>query len=103
MRHLGHHAADCRRIRTLHYLIQSSEAKPAYNSLVLHWRADRRPDPLQLQLAITIFLRRHHSSSAALPRMLATNSLFLSFLSASNVALITLCGLVVPIDFVSTF
>src|ERR1700746_2112190 len=44
-----------------------------------------------------------YSSSAFLPRNAATASLFFNFLSASNVALITLCGLVVPIDLVRTF
>src|SRR5205814_492656 len=46
---------------------------------------------------------RRYNSSADLPRSAATSSLFFSRFKASNVALITLCGLVVPIDLVSTF
>src|SRR5579872_3248729 len=44
-----------------------------------------------------------YSSCAVLPRMIATLSRLFNCFSASKVALITLCGLVVPIDFVSTF
>src|SRR5208337_3907234 len=44
-----------------------------------------------------------YNSSTDLPRRAATASRLLSFLSASKVALITLCGLLVPIDLVNTF
>src|SRR5579864_7987849 len=44
-----------------------------------------------------------YNSSTALPRSAATASRFFSLRRASNVALTTLCGLVVPMDLVSTF
>src|SRR5690349_15279019 len=105
MRHLCHHAANGRRVRPHDNLIQAGETQPTYHTLVFHRGANHRTNIFEPQSAGTgsRLLRRHHRSSADLPRMLATSSLFLSFLSASKVALITLCGLVVPIDFVSTF
>src|SRR5207248_4456454 len=105
MRHFSYHAANCRRVRALDHLIEPGEAKPFDNLLMAHRRANHRANIFQPQSAAVCwsFLGRHHNSSAALPRMLATSSRFFSFLSASNVALITLCGLVVPMDFVSTF
>ena len=38
-----------------------------------------------------------------LPRIAATDSLFFNCFNASNVALITLCGFVVPIDLIPDF
>jgi hypothetical protein len=45
----------------------------------------------------------YYNSCTVFPRIAATLSRLFKWRSASNVALITLCGLVVPIDFVSTF
>ena len=56
--------------------------------------------PLAIDFAVFVVI---YSSSTDLPRNSATCSRLLSFFSASKVALITLCGLVVPIDFVNTF
>src|SRR5690349_21045470 len=104
MRHLGDHAANGRRIRTLDHLIQARESESLDNFFMRHRSADGGTNVLQFQLAAAFrgFLGSHQSSSAALPRRPATASLFFSFLSASKVALITLCGLVVPIDLVRT-
>src|SRR5215475_1798258 len=105
MRHFRHHAANRRRVRTFNHLIQASKSQSLNHFLVLHRGRDCRTHVFQPQSssAGSVFFRRHHSSSAALPRTPATSSLFLSFLSASKVALMTLWGLVVPIDLVSTF
>src|SRR5262249_17494335 len=105
MRYLRHHAADRRCIRPCNHLIQAGKAKPPNHLLLLHRCADRRTDPLELQRgsAFVFAPGHHHSSSADLPRVAATSSLLFSLFSASKVALITLCGLVVPIDLVRTF
>src|SRR5215469_9499787 len=105
MRHLGHHSTNGRRIGPLNHLIQPRKTQSVNNLLLFDRRANRRAHPLQAKAAAVQcgLLRCHQSSSAALPRTPATNSLFFSFFSASNVALMTLCGLVVPIDLVNTF
>src|ERR1700740_1874626 len=130
MGHFSHHAADRGGVGALDHLVQAGKSQPFDDFLVLHRRADRRPHLLEVNLppALLCFFRCHsnsssfvvrrwsftiqptrcsriasHSSSAVFPRSVATSSLFFSFFSASKVALITLCGLVVPIDFVSTF
>src|SRR6185436_8965835 len=105
MRHLRDHATNRRGVRTLNHLVQPREPETLNNFLVLHRSADGRAHIFQAQCASArgCFFRRHYNSSAALPRTPATNSRFLSFFRASKVALITLCGLVVPIDFVNTF
>src|SRR6185437_6213889 len=105
MRHLGNHAANGRGIRALDDLIQPREPESLNDFLVLHRSAYLGAHILQAQSASasSCLFCRHYNSSAALPRTPATSSLFLSFFSASKVALITLCGLVVPIDLVSTF
>src|ERR1700722_12589597 len=142
MRHLGHHAADGRIVRTLNHLVQAGESQALDHQLLLHRRANCRSHPLQLNLSTARIrlLRRHlikpqsrdcsafalkgrdfsraasilkragalapgraYNSCAVLPRISATLSRLLSCFSASKVALITLCGLVVPMDFVSTF
>src|SRR5271166_726162 len=132
MRDLLDHAANRSRIRPFNHLVQPGESQPLHNFPVFHRSADHRPHPLQLDLAArrsfrcfgchftslvvsrwSLVVRKRlrtndkrlacYSASTALPRSSATCSRLLSFFSASNVALITLCGLVVPIDFVSTF
>src|SRR2546421_2588091 len=120
MRHLCHHAANGRCIGPFDNLIQPRETESSNNSLVGDRSANHRPHILQAQMSCLwrgrtclslcfgfcvrgCFRRHNYSSSAVLPRTPATNSLFFSFFRASKVALITLCGLVVPIDLVSTF
>src|SRR5581483_1437913 len=104
MRDLGHHAADGRRIRPLNDLVQPGEAQTTHHPLMSHRRADCRTYVFEPQgPAGCCLFGRHHNSSAVLPRMPATASLFFSFFRASKVALTTLCGFVVPMDFVSTF
>src|SRR5579884_3282809 len=112
MRHLRYHAADRWRIFPLDDLVEPGEAQALDHQLVLYRRLDGRAHPLQLDLGsrrcrfhlVPLACARHdYSSSTALPRAAATSLRSRSLASASNVALITLCGLVVPMDLVSTF
>src|SRR5512133_3358370 len=64
MRHLGHHAANCRGVRTLDHLIQTCETEATHYSLVGHGRADCRAHPLQANVAAAcIFLVCRHKSA----------------------------------------
>src|SRR5271157_2030368 len=112
MRDLGHHASDRGRVFALDHLVQSREAQSFDYQLVLDRGCNGRPYPLELDLRtglgycrfrLLASARHDYSSSTALPRCAATSLRSRSLPSASNVALITLCGLVVPMDFVSTF
>src|SRR5271166_6123829 len=112
MRHLGHHAANRGRVFALHNLVQPREAEALDHQLVLHRRANRRTHPLQLKLCarrcrfglcLFSYSRHDYNSSTVLPRCAATSRRSRNFPSALKVALITLCGFVVPIDLVSTF
>src|SRR6266567_6511313 len=104
MRHLRHHAANRGVVGALDDLVQPGKTQAPDDSLMFHGSANRRSHPLQPNLAaLSCCFRRHQSSSTAFPRMVAIASRFFSFFSASKVALITLCGLVVPMDLVSTF
>src|SRR5579871_503409 len=132
VRDFGHHAANRAIVGPLNHLIQARESQTLHHFFVLYRRADCGTHPLELNrsAAPTCFLCRHNSSVAfresaameilsrrsaparvgqaynsctVLPRKEATPSRLLRFRSASNVALITLCGFVVPIDLVSTF
>src|SRR3984885_2953521 len=101
MRNGLHHAADRRRILTLHDLVQPGEPQALDHLLVLLRRRDLRAVVLDQQCLLR--LCHDYSSSTVLPRIRATSALSRSWVSASNVALITLCGLAVPSDLVSTF
>src|SRR5271157_5623803 len=112
MRDLGHHASDRGRVFALDHLVQSRETKSLDYQLVLDRGCNGRPYPLELDLRtglgycrfrLLASARHDYSSSTALPRCAATSLRSRSLPSASNVALMTLCGLVVPMDFVSTF
>src|SRR3984893_3194439 len=110
MRHLGHHATNGRVVRTLDHLVQPRETQTFDHQLLLDGGANGGPHPLQMDFGAAArirflgqFVRHGYSSSTDLPRMAATSLLFFKCFSASKVALMTLCGLVVPIDFVSTF
>src|SRR6266849_5491676 len=110
MRHLGHHAADGRIIRALDHLVQPGKAQTLNHQLLLDRGTNGGTYPFQMDfgaatwtLFLCQFMRHDYSSSTDLPRMAATSLRFFKCLSASNVALITLCGLVVPMDLVSTF
>src|SRR5579863_8160671 len=124
MRHLGYHATNGLRVRTLNHLVQPGESQSLDHQLLFHRGTNGGAHPFQLDLSTARirFLRRHslslvihnwprtpgplplpYNSCAVLPRISATLSRLFSCFSASNVALITLCGLVVPMDFVSTF
>src|SRR5438105_13675481 len=107
VRYFGHHAASRGRVRPLDYLVKPRKTQSLDYLFLFGRRANRGTHVLQLNLAATRSVRRlpHHgyNSSTALPRSLATSSLFFNLFSASKVALITLCGFVVPIVLVSTF
>src|SRR5208337_714469 len=119
VRHFGHHAADGGRVRPFHHLVQPRETQTLNHSLLLGRGTNGGAHPLQVNFpaARTRLLRRHaippgtrywvlgtgYKSSTVLPRSAATCSRFFSCFSASKVALITLCGLVVPMDLVNTF
>src|SRR5579863_4785321 len=110
MRHLRNHAANGPRIRAFDHLVQSGKPKSLNHQLLLCRRANGGAHPFEVKLAAVIAgCLRHsfnlltYSSCSLLPRMAATSLRFFSRFSASKVALITLCGFVVPIDLVSTF
>src|SRR5512133_3600012 len=112
MRHLRHHAPDRRRVFPLDHLVQPRKAQPFNHQLVLHRRCNGRTHPLELhlralgrRLGFRLFPSSPHdySSSTDLPRCAATSCRSRSLPRALNVALMTLCGFVVPIDLVSTF
>src|ERR1700681_2773946 len=101
MRDLGHHSPDRRCVFPFDHLIQPGKAQALDHELVLDRRADFRAHVLELNC---LLLCRHvYSSCSVLPRRVATSWRSRSLKSASNVALITLCGLAVPIDLVRTF
>src|ERR1700693_5227854 len=110
MRHLGYHAADGSVIRTLDHLVQTGKPQTLDHQFLPDRGTNGGTHPLQMNFGAAAgmrflgqFIRHDYSSSTVLPRMAATSLRFFKCLSASNVALMTLCGLVVPIDFVSTF
>src|SRR5579871_2365350 len=112
MRHLRHHAADRRGVLALDHLIQPGKAQALDDQLMFDRGRDCRPHPLQVhrgarsrRFRFTLLSNSRHdySSSTALPRCAATSCRSRNLPRALNVALMTLCGLVVPIDLVSTF
>src|SRR5438552_2108036 len=76
MRDLRDHAANCGRIRTLNHLIKPGKTQPFDHQLVLHRGTDLRANIFQFQrgAARGILLRRHQSSSAALPEPYPTTA-----------------------------
>src|SRR3974390_791758 len=112
VRHLRHHAPDRRRVFALDHLVEPRKSQALDHQLMLlrcgNGRAhvlqlDLRPGGSRFLLDLPANARHVYSSSAALPRAVATSFLSRSDSSALKVALITLCGLVVPMDLVSTF
>src|SRR3974390_2476937 len=94
VRHFLYHAANRRRIRTLDDLVQPRESKTLDDQLVLHRGTDGGAHVLQMNRARLRFVCHNfrsslgtrcrifgtrYSSSAVLPRKLATASLFFSF------------------------
>src|SRR6266849_5871908 len=105
VRHFGYHATNGSAVWTLNHLVQPGKTEPFDHQLVFYGGTNGGTHPLQVKLAATLIrcLGHCYSSSVDLPRRAATSCLFFNFFSASKVALTTLCGLVVPIDLVSTF
>src|SRR5882757_6241191 len=101
MRNCLDHAADRRRILALHDLVQPGEAQALDDLLVLLRRRNLRAVVLDQQCLLR--LCHDYSSCICLPRSAATSARSRNWVSASNVALTTLCGLAVPRLLVSTF
>src|SRR3974390_2052292 len=102
MRHFIHHAADGRRVLTFDDLVEPCDTHSLDHGLVLLGRTDLRRVVLDLD---GLLGRCCHvqSSSTVLPRSAAISLRSRNPRSAAKVALITLCGLAVPNDLVSTF
>src|SRR3974390_3148179 len=112
VRHLCYHAPDRRRVFPLDHLVEARESQTFDHQFVLFRCGNRRAHVLQLDfrpggsrclLDLSANACHRYISSADLPRAVATSFLSRSDCSALKVALITLCGLVVPMDLVSTF
>src|SRR4051794_11388176 len=100
MRNGLHHSPGGFGIDPLDYLVQPREPQAFDDELMLHRRVVFGAVILDANL---LDFGHDQSSSTCLPRMVATSALSRSCTRASNVALITLCGLAVPRLLVSTF
>src|SRR5207248_3184304 len=119
--HLVNHAAHRRRVLALHHLMQSSQTETANGLAHVVGAANEADYPLDLHVAGAFsggFLLRGHAllsptaafslaglpliSSTVFERVSATCAASFKPSKAANVALTTLCGLDVPMDFVST-
>src|SRR5689334_10007448 len=121
MPHLVNHAANGRRVLALHHLVQSPQAQAADGLAHVIGAANKADHPLDFHVAGAFFgsfLLRAHAllsltaafslaglpliSSTVFERVSATCAASFRPSRAANVALTTLCGLDVPMDFVST-
>src|SRR5579863_2731457 len=100
MRNRLHHPANGVVIDPLDDLVQARKAQPLDDQLMLHRGVVLRAIVLNADLP---GFGHDQSSSTCLPRIEATSLLSRNCTRASNVALITLCGLAVPRLLVSTF
>src|SRR6266849_3274124 len=96
MRDFFYHAAEAGRIRAFHYLVDLAQAQAPDDYLVLFGRADGAAHQFDLDLTF------HYAFSGASPRISRMATLSRNCSRATTVAFTTLCGLCVPIDFVST-
>src|SRR3984893_7916678 len=96
MRDFFDHAAEARRIRTHDDLVELAQSQASDNHLVLLRRADGTAHQFDLDLPF------HYAFSGARPRISRMATLSRNCSRATTVAFTTLCGLCVPIDFVST-
>src|SRR5215467_2252193 len=121
MPHFVNHAANGRRVLALDHLMQSPQAQAANRLAHVIGAADKADHPFDFHVAGAFFgsfLLRAHAllslmaafsltglpliSSTVFDRVSATCATSFSPSSAAKVALTTLCGLEVPMDFVST-
>src|SRR3984885_4331056 len=107
MTHFVYHTTDGRGILALDHLLQAPETEPAHRFAHIPGAADITDHPLQLKRCRLVFGHDRFSgqlrnSSTGLERNSATRASSFRRKSASKVALMTLCGLEVPIDFVRT-
>src|SRR5271166_2502764 len=98
MRNLFDEPAKRRRIGPLHHLVHFPQSESPHHDLVFFRRADRAADQLDPDFSLG-----HYIFSGVRPRISMTAFLSRSCSSALIVAFTTLCGLWLPIDFVSTF
>src|SRR5688500_232431 len=110
MRDLGDHPAHFSGVLALGHAIHLAEAEGFERLAHFHGAADAAADLAETKRTATLLfslLRAHASPSAAastpLPRSFLYCSSLRSCLSASNVALTTLCGFAVPSDLVRMF
>src|SRR5438105_2048237 len=108
MRNFCDHPSDGRCVFSFTRCIQLAEPESLHNQLLLIVEADRAPVVLDSQLACGRFLLLAcHDypiiSSSGFSRRRVTSFVSFRLRSPSNVALITLCGFDVPIDFVRMF
>src|SRR2546425_13167929 len=109
MRDLGNHPAHFLRVRPLGNPVHLSEAEGLQSLAHFARASDAAANLLHAQRLPGLFrlLRAHASppslSSPLRPRRVLYSFSFRSCLSASNVALTTLCGLAVPRDLVRMF
>src|ERR1019366_8425126 len=101
MRNLLDEPAERRRIRPHHNLIHFLQTQRPHNHLMLLRCADRAAD--QLDFDCSFGCHKTYIFSGVRPRISITAFLSRSCSSALIVAFTTLCGLWLPIDFVSTF
>src|SRR5580704_6013500 len=104
------HTANRRVIRVFHHLIHAAKTQPADRLPHVLRAGDKTSHPLDFQNS-RCFLRHNNSysrrnqrpsSSTVFERSSATLAMSFRRNRASKVALMTLCGFDVPIDFVST-
>src|SRR5580698_8824843 len=102
MRNLLDEPAERRRVRPLDDLVHLFQTQRAHDHLMLFGRADRAANQLDLDRACR-YIGHAYIFSGVSPRISITALRSRSCSSALIVAFTTLCGLWLPIDFVSTF
>src|ERR1700679_684808 len=116
MRHFFYESAESRCVRPLHHLIELLQPQTTHNDFVLFRCADDAANQFDFDLAFhNRFPFQPYSAFAgsglgasfgietSRPRISRTSLMSRSCSSALMVAFTTLCGLWLPIDFVSTF
>src|SRR5712691_877342 len=96
MRDFLDHAAEAGCIRPLDYLVELAQAEAPDDYFMLLRRTDGTAHQFDLDLTF------HYAFSGASPRISRMATLSRNCSRATTVAFTTLCGLCVPIDFVST-
>src|SRR5690242_12613657 len=108
MAHLIYHTTNGRGVLTLHNLLHAPESQTPHRGAHIPGAANKAAHPLEFHCFALFFchdptLCFYRSSSTDLERNSATRLSSFKRKRASKVALMTLCGFEVPIDFVNTF